>query len=303
MRESFNLKTKNEIIASFPIDELDKVQFKTFAYGLLLFCRGFFRHNILILTTSENIINLYKKILENIVDENIDYLVSKSKNYSINIDDRKLINKIFNFLDIDDKDISFRLNRGLIEREEDFGLFMAGVFLACGQVTDPKKDYHLEFSVAHKKLSLDLEKFISDANIKIKKTIRQETFILYLKDSSLIEDFLVLMGASDSSLDLMDVKIYKDIKNRVNRKTNFENANLTKTAHASLNQIQAIEKIIEKKGEDFLSPDLKKIAKIRTENPEMSIREIGKNMNPECSGSVIYHKLQKIIKMAKDLED
>lgn len=303
MKESFNLKTKNEIINRLRENEISDEQFKTFAYGLLLFCRGFFRHNILVLSTSKNIIEIYKDVLEKITSEKIKYSESKNRNYSINISDKELINKIFNYLDINDKSISFRINFGLIENEEDYGIFLAGVFIACGQITDPLKDYHLEMSVLHKKLSSDLKKLISEANINIKTTLRQETYILYLKDSSLIEDFLVMIGATEASLDIMNVKIYKDIKNKVNRKTNFENANLTKTAYASTIQIRAIEKIFNKKGKEFLSSDLREIALMRLENPEMSIREIGENSTKGYSRSVVYHKLQKIIKIAEDLED
>ena len=303
MKESFNLKTKNEIINRLRENEISDEQFKTFAYGLLLFCRGFFRHNILVLSTSKNIIEIYKDVLEKITSEKIKYSESKNRNYSINISDKELINKIFNYLDINDKSISFRINFGLIENEEDYGIFLAGVFIACGQITDPLKDYHLEMSVLHKKLSSDLKKLISEANINIKTTLRQETYILYLKDSSLIEDFLVMIGATEASLDIMNVKIYKDIKNKVNRKTNFENANLTKTAYASTIQIRAIEKIFNKKGKEFLSSDLREIALMRLENPEMSIREIGENSTEGYSRSVVYHKFQKIIKIAEDLED
>lgn len=303
MKKSFNLKTKNEIINRFRENEISDEQFKTFAYGLLLFCRGFFRHNILVLSTSKNIIELYRDVLEKITSEKIKYSESKNKNYSINISDKEIINKIFNYLDINDKSISFRINFGLIENEEDYGIFLAGVFIACGQITDPLKDYHLEMSVLHKKLSSDLKKLISEANINIKTTLRQETYILYLKDSSLIEDFLVMIGATEASLDIMNVKIYKDIKNKVNRKTNFENANLTKTAYASTIQIRAIEKIFNKKGKEFLSSDLREIALMRLENPEMSIREIGENSTKGYSRSVVYHKFQKIIKIAEDLED
>ena len=93
----------------------------------------------------------------------------------------------------------------------------------------------------------------------------------------------------------------KEVRNYVNRKTNFETANIDKTASAAAKQIVAIEKIINKVGIDFLSDDLRELAVLRLENPEMSLRELGENLSEPISRSGVNHRLQRIMESANNL--
>ena len=95
---------------------------------------------------------------------------------------------------------------------------------------------------------------------------------IYFKESEAIEDLLTTMGAMNSSLEIMGVKVIKDIRNRVNRKTNCETANLTKTINAACKQIEEIEFIEKTMGKDYLPEDLAKLAELRKENPDVLVR-------------------------------
>ena len=123
--------------------------------------------------------------------------------------------------------------------------------------------------------------------------------MLYFKDSDEIVTLLTLMGANDSALEYIGVKVFKDVRNNVNRRTNFENANLDRTVNASLRQTQAIEKLKREGNFEKLSPELKKIAVLRLENPELSLQQIGQMLEPPLSRSGVNHRLQKIINYAE----
>ena len=123
--------------------------------------------------------------------------------------------------------------------------------------------------------------------------------MLYFKDSDEIVTLLTLMGANDSALEYIGVKVFKDVRNNVNRRTNFENANLDRTVNASLRQTQAIEKLKREGNFEKLSPELKKIAVLRLENPELSLQQIGQMLEPPLSRSGVNHRLQKILNYAE----
>ena len=104
-----------------------------------------------------------------------------------------------------------------------------------------------------------------------------------------------------SAVELMNIKILKDIKNRVNRRMNCDNANLDKTLNASFQQVQDIKYIFEHRGNTFLPEELREIAEIRLENPDMSLRELGESINPQLSRSGINHRLKRIGEIAAEI--
>lgn len=181
--------------------------------------------------------------------------------------------------------------------------FLQGLFLACGNITDPSKAYLLEFLIKNKELANNLINFIEnieEINLNPMLTNRSNSFSIYLKKREQIADLLVFLGAKNSAMALMQLNMLKDIRNYVNRTTNFETANLTKTAAAAAKQIKAIKKIQSKKGLDFLNDSLKEIASIRLNNPEMSLNEINQKLKKPLSKSGLNYKLNKIIKIAED---
>ncbi len=116
-----------------------------------------------------------------------------------------------------------------------------GAFLACGSIVDPGKSYHLEFVVPDQQLCDGLVQVLSSVHIFPKEFLRgRGSFVAYLKDSGEIEDLLGLMGAGNLGLEIMNVKIYKSIRNQVNRAQNCEFANLEKTINASAVQVKEI---------------------------------------------------------------
>ena len=145
----------------------------------------------------------------------------------------------------------------------------------------------------------DLIRIFEEVELNAKEIKRNGQNVLYFKDSDEIVTLLTLMGANDSALEYIGVKVFKDVRNNVNRRTNFENANLDRTVNASLRQTQAIEKLKREGNFEKLSPELKKIAVLRLENPELSLQQIGQMLEPPLSRSGVNHRLQKILNYAE----
>jgi cell division protein WhiA len=216
---------------------------------------------------------------------------------SLSIENPPDIAHIFEVFGHDEKNITLRINRANLENECCNAAFLRGVFLACGSVIDPGKDYHLEFVAPHIRLGRDLADLLSELSFEPKTIVRKGNFVVYFKDSEQIEDILTLMGAVQRSLELMNVKVYKDLRNKVNRVTNCETANITKTVDAAAPQLAAINKLIAKRGYAALPEELREIAKFRLENPDASLRELATMAGISRSG--VNHRLRRLMDIAQ----
>ena len=183
------------------------------------------------------------------------------------------------------------------------GAFLRGVFVCCGSVTDPGKEYHLELTLPASERSELLRRFIEEHGMSIKITKRGKLPVLYAKESELIEDFLTYIGAGSHALTIMQVKIEKDFRNRVNRSVNCDSANLDKTVAASEKVRRDIEFIIGSAGFETLKPELRETARLRLENPENSLSELCEMFTPPISRSGLNHRLKKLSQIAETLRN
>ena len=130
---------------------------------------------------------------------------------------------------------------------------------------------------------------------------RKKNYIVYLKESEQIVDFLNYTGAHGMLLNYENVRIMKEMRNRANRIVNCDNANIDKTMMAAEKQIAAIQQIEKAKGLDFLPPKLRQVALLRLEEPDMSLKELGEQLDPPLGKSGVNHRLAKIEEIAGKL--
>ncbi len=198
-------------------------------------------------------------------------------------------------------DISVRLNRVNMECDHCARALLRGAFLACGAVTDPQRDYHLEFSVPYLNLSRDLTGLLAEMGIRTKSVTRNGSHVIYIKESERIEDCLTFLGAQRAALEMMNVKMVKSIRNDTNRRFNCENANIDKTVAAAGDQLAALRRIESQCGLAALPEGLQVLAELRLANPDMSLRDLGEAMDPPLSRSGVNHRMQKILAFAAAL--
>lgn len=185
--------------------------------------------------------------------------------------------------------------------DADSSAFLRGVFVSCGSVTDPNKEYHLEIVLPENHRSEALCGFIKEHGMAVKSTLRGKNTVLYFKTSGHIEDFLTYIGAGLHALEIMQVKIEKDLRNRANRSVNCDSANLDKTVAASEKSRRDISFIIEQQGLDSLPAELRETALLRMENPESSLSELCALHSSQLSRSGLNHRLKKLSKIAESL--
>jgi conserved hypothetical protein len=173
--------------------------------------------------------------------------------------------------------------------------FARGLFIAHGSVTDPASGYHLELAFKDEDKRDETAEYLSEnAGVAAKKSKRKSAYILYIKDSGAIEDFLAFIGANKAAFSVMNGKILKDLRNNTNRLVNSETANIDKAISASRKHIEMIKELKSSGEFSKLPAELQRTADLRIEYEELPLNELGLKMEPSISKSGVNHRLTKI---------
>ncbi len=181
--------------------------------------------------------------------------------------------------------------------------FIAAAFLCSGTATDPKKEYTLEFITSRFNLARDFEALLAEHEFAPHRTQRKGSNVVYVKASEQVEDLLTFMGASSAALSLMNDKIYKDLRNKANRLTNCETANMDKTAVANAQTSRAIRYLQQNGALEAMSEELRQAARLRLEHPESSLAQLAQKFQPPISKSGLAHRLKKLETIAKQMQE
>jgi hypothetical protein len=187
-------------------------------------------------------------------------------------------------------------NREMIGEKE----FLMALFIRSGSVSDPDKLYHLDFVCDSSEEAEEALKAIGSFGIAAKKMQRKGRPVVYLKDSEAITDMLALLGAHSALLHYENVRVERELRGTVQRRVNFETANINKTVSASLKQVEDIELIRDRIGFADLPEQLREIALLRLDYPEATLQELSEKI-PEVGRSGINHRFRKIAKIADEL--
>ena len=287
----FSDKIKFELLES-PTDKYNNVyQF----IGMVLFVKNLKVKKIEIASENKEVILAYKEQMLKLADVDVTYKKELLKNKTLykilSLDEKQNIKLLEYIATIYNKKIP----------KNHLNSFIRGSFIACGYIANPKNKYYLEFNLPNKALTNILNKYSKESGFMLKYKTINGKHILYFTNSDLIEDFLTYIGATKSSLEIMNIKVYKDLRNKVNRLVNCETSNINKIVSASSYQIKCINKIIEKKGLNYLDDNLKVVALKRLNNPQMPLSELILTLPFNISKSGLNHRLKKIEKIAEDI--
>jgi hypothetical protein len=204
-------------------------------------------------------------------------------------------------LKLREKDGNIHIDRILVERICCKQAFLRGAFLAAGSVTNPEKNYHLEIVCDSRDKADLIVGLLEDFSLESKQILRKNHYVVYIKDGSVIVDVLNLMGAHKALMDMENVRILKDMRNGVNRRVNCETANINKAVRNGVKQQEDINLIIKLKGLNYLPKNLREIALLRLEEPELPLKELGELLDPPLGKSGVNHRLKKISEIAEEL--
>lgn len=179
--------------------------------------------------------------------------------------------------------------------------FIRGAFMAAGSITDPAKSYHFEIVAGDEIKAEWLRNILNTFNIECKYTMRKKNCVVYIKEGAQIADILSVMEAHVALMDFENVRIYKEMRNSVNRQVNCEAANISKTTGAAHRQIQDIMYLRDNMNFNELPEHLREVARMRTRYADVSLKELGEMLHPPLGKSGVNHRLRKLSEMASDL--
>lgn len=230
---------------------------------------------------------------------NISYL--KKKSFAQNTCYVISVNKP-NFLD--DLHIDFlenKIDRFFLKDTESIGGYLAGSFLAAGSVNSPRSsNYHLEIACNNENYAkwfvrLMVKYVGTNFNPKIIK--RRDKYVVYLKRSDQISDFLILTGATDACLYFENTRVDRDVSNEINRMQNLDAANLAKTLKAAKEDIKIINKLIKHKGATGIGNEKTlALCELRVKYPEASLDELADRLSSSLGHPVSKSNVNHILR-------
>lgn len=239
-------------------------------------------------TESEYNINRFSRLLSN----------CKIQEYKIQIKGKKYVieiikEKLEDIVEFTEQGIEIKVKKNNIENIK---AIIRGTFLGAGSINNPENSNHLEVQLSNKNncivVAEILERFGITAKIISERTI-------YIKDGEEISKFLACIGANKSVLKFEDIRVKHEMRNKINRLVNCEGANLNKIMNASIEQIEAINKLRRQNKFENLDENLKEIAILRLENPNANLTELGKMLKSPIGKSGVNYRLKKIIELSK----
>ncbi len=194
------------------------------------------------------------------------------------------------------------LNHLIIQKECCKRAFLRGAFLVSGSVNNPEKSYHFEIACEERGLAETLQELFHVYELDAKIVRRKKYDVVYLKEAAMIVDALNIMGAYRALMNMENVRVWKEVRNQTNRKVNCDLANINKTLTAAQRQLEDIRYIERVKGFSGLSAGLRQVAELRLQEPELSLKELGEQMQPPVSKSGVNHRLHKLSEIAENLK-
>ena len=191
---------------------------------------------------------------------------------------------------------------GILDRECCVASFLRGVFLVCGTVTEPSRDYHMEFLAGSERRCDILADALQRVGIRGNKLQRGDRWFFYIKGADDIIRLMKKMGSVYSVQSIVQTKNVRDVRNNANRLVNCDQANIDRTLSASQQQCAAIRRLIQKNGYAGIPQELREIARLRLENPEMSLRDLSESLSEPITRSGVNHRLKKLMELAENVK-
>lgn len=239
-------------------------------------------------TESEYNINRFARLLENCQIQN--YKIQKQgKNYVIEL----ALDLLADIVEITDEGTQIKYQ---IKNKENAKAIIRGAFLGSGSINNPENSNHLEVQLSNKEKCILIEDLLKQFDILAKKITEKG---IYIKDGEEISKFLACIGANKSVLKFEEIRVRHEMSNKINRLVNCEGANLNKIMNASIEQIEAINRLKKSKRFEKLDENLKEIANLRLKNPNANLTELGKMLKNPIGKSGVNYRLKKIIELSK----
>ena len=294
---SFALEVKSELCRT-PLSRRCCAQAE--AYGVLLYCNTFHAEQARIVTEHEAFAQRLPLLFKKAFKLTFDRFPQGGGKQTFSIENPAKLAVLHQAFGSDLRALALHLNFAMVEEACCRSALLRGAFLAGGSVTDPRKGYHLELATSHHSVSREVLALMRELGLEAKSSQRKGNMVLYFKQSDRIEDFLTCIGAPVSAMEVMNAKLEKDLRGKVNRRVNCDAANLDKAVEAALAQVEAIRRL-EGDGRLLTLPDkLQEAARLRLAHPEDTLSQLAEQCDPPATKSALNHRLRKLVELGRE---
>lgn len=259
------------------------------------------------ISVARRIYKLIKDIYHVEIDMDTTLINTLRKNKLVKLTIKEKSKIILEDLSILDNDIRlYEPKSYLVDELCDKQAYLRGIFLICGSINDPKTSrYHLELVIENELTANFVNDLLNELSFNSKIIKRDKKYMVYIKESEKISDFIKLLNATNALFYYEDIRIYRDHKNMANRLNNCEQANVDKMIAAGEAQLEIIRKIKENMDFDLLDDKIKDICIYREKYPEVSMDELAVIISSETEKPItksgINHRFRKMKQMVEKL--
>ena len=293
---SFALEVKSELCRT-PLSRRCCAQAE--AYGVLLYCNTFHAEQARIVTEHEAFAQRLPLLFKKAFKLTFDRFPQGGGKQTFSIENPAKLAVLHQAFGSDPRALALHLNFAMVEEACCRSALLRGAFLAGGSVTDPRKGYHLELATSHHSVSREVLALMRELDQEPKSAQRKGNAVIYFKQSEKIEDFLTCVGAPLAAMEVMNAKLERDLRGKVNRRVNCDAANLDKAVEAAMSQVEAIRRL-EGAGTLITLPDkLREVAALRLAHPEDTLAQLAQRCDPPITKSALNHRLRKLVELGR----
>ena len=298
---SFSQEVKNEILRrkiSKPCCNMAA------AYAVACFGKYFDDRGVVLQTENEGVATFAQKLYRRCGVQGT--VLSKERTtgpvYEFSVKDPAEVAKLLTLFGHTGKEPTLRIRPENFKCQSCMQAFISTAFLCCGTMTDPEKSYNLEFLSTRHYLSQQLEAMLAEHDFHPHRALRKGANTIYIKAADHIEDLLTFMGASGAAMRIMNQRLYNEMRNKTNRLSNCETANLGKSVQAAVQVQLAIEKLQAAGAMNTLPENLRQTAKLRMQYPDLPLAKLAQKFDPPVSKAGLSHRMKKIQEAAARLD-
>lgn len=298
---SFTQNTKKELCNEKKKHELPPCCKDALLHGLLLSCREY-GERIVFSSESQKAAELFERLIRGKYKCDVTSSresIAGHKMYVKELSDTQGVHADFDLFRE-----PYRLNEGIVYACPSCSVhFLKGLFIGAGYVSEPTAESRLELRVRTAELADDIDGLLSMIMLPPNKTVRRGKPVLLYKKSTSIENFLGFIGADGAVLELMSEKPVKELRADTNRRLNLETSGINRSIKTAVKQTTAIKALMESGLINGLSAELRQTAKLRLEYGSLSLEQLALKHEPPITKSGLNHRMEKIMELAKKLED
>lgn len=172
-----------------------------------------------------------------------------------------------------------------------------GAFLAHGSLTEPGRSSSLEVTSPGPEAALALVGAARRLGVSAKSREVRGVDRVVIRDGDAIATLLTRLGAHDSVIEWEQKRTRREVRGTANRLANFDDANLRRSAQAAVAAGARVQRAFEILGDD-VPEHLIEAGRLRLENKEASLEELGKLADPQLTKDAVAGRIRRLLATA-----